>query len=68
MGLQHPAATFPLWSSQNFWKAFDARDLEEGRKGGNSSHTFYLKIHYSLKGLSHEIFMVIFWLEWIHLG
>ncbi len=21
-----------------------------------------------LKGLSHEIFMVIFWLEWIHIG
>ncbi len=22
----------------------------------------------ALKGLSHEIFMVIFWLEWIHIG
>jgi hypothetical protein len=21
-----------------------------------------------LKGLSHEIFMVIFWLEWTHIG
>jgi hypothetical protein len=29
--------------------------------------TFTWLIAY-LKGLSHEIFIVIFWLEWIHIG
>jgi hypothetical protein len=33
----------------------------------------YIKVlqilkHLELKGLLHEIFIVIFWLEWIHIG
>jgi hypothetical protein len=46
----------PGWSERPVRFGMPNRD---GRPGRSGSH---------LKGLSHEIFMVIFWLEWIYIG
>ncbi len=37
-------------------------------KIANINHRFLALTLFPLKGLSHEIFTVIFWLEWIYIG